>query len=126
MLDTLQVSECAVFQEAIGQTDALRGILKCLSRTLSEERQEAAALLYELSKSDSLCERIGSTNGAILYLVGMTSSNSDNVVAVEKAEMALENLERIDQNVRQMAESGRIQPLLRRLIDGKSNRSVEF
>ncbi|KAG6550122.1 hypothetical protein Mapa_008078 [Marchantia paleacea] len=113
-------------KEAIGQTDALRSILKCLSRTVSEERQEAAALLYELSKSDSLCERIGSTNGAILYLVGMTSSNSDNVVAVQKAEMALENLERIDQNVRQMAESGRIQPLLRRLIDGPEDVRYEM
>ncbi|KAL3695517.1 hypothetical protein R1sor_009593 [Riccia sorocarpa] len=113
-------------KEAIGHTDALRSILKCLSRTVSEERQEAASLLYELSKSDKLCERIGSTNGAILYLVGMTSSHSDNVVAVQKAEMTLENLENIDQNVRQMAESGRIQPLLRRLLDGSEDVRYEM
>ncbi|KAL2610273.1 hypothetical protein R1flu_028846 [Riccia fluitans] len=113
-------------KEAIGQTDALRSILKCLSRTVSEERQEAASLLFELSKSEKLCERIGATNGAILYLVGMTSSNSDNLVAVEKAEMTLENLEKIDQNVRQMAESGRIQPLLRRLLSGPEDVRYEM
>jgi hypothetical protein len=77
-------------------------------------------LLLELSKSQSLCEKIGSANGAILILVGMTSTKSENNVAVKNAEKTLENLEKCDKNVRQMAENGRLQPLIKRLIEGNS------
>lgn len=106
-------------QEAIAEAGALRSILKCLARAVSDERQEAASLLYELSISEDVCEQMGETNGLILYLVGITSSKSDHVIAVEKAEATLENLERLDGNVRQLAENGRVQPLLRRLVNGE-------
>ena len=79
-------------------------------------------LLHELSKSYSLCNKIGATNGAILILVGMLSSNSEDVATVEHAELALANLERCDTNVKQMAENGRLQPLLKRLVEGKKLR----
>lgn len=107
-----------LFQEAIGQTDLIRQAVKCLSRDQFQEREEAVALLYDLSKSYPLCEKIGATNGAILILVGMTSSISENVRAAELADLTLTNLERCDNNVLQMAENGRLQPLLDRLIQG--------
>ena len=76
------------------------------------------SLLYELSKLDPICERIGAIYGAILLLVGMVSSKSENGVAVEKAENTLKNLEKYETNVKQMAENGRLQPLLTKLIEG--------
>lgn len=76
------------------------------------------SLLYQLSKLDPICERIGAIYGAILLLVGMASSKSENGVAVEKAENTLKNLEKYETNVKQMAENGRLQPLLTKLIEG--------
>ncbi|KAK9112428.1 hypothetical protein Scep_019947 [Stephania cephalantha] len=98
--------------------DTVRTIVKFLSHELSKEREEAVSLLYELSKSEALCEKIGNVNGAILILVGMTSSKSENVLTVEKAEQTLENLEKCEKNVLQMAENGRLQPLLSLLLEG--------
>eukprot|EP01018_Ginkgo_biloba_P029799 Gb_23646 [translate_table: standard] len=113
-------------KEAIAETDAIRSFVKCLSRELSQEREEAVSLLLELSKSESLCEKIGSVNGAILILVGMTSSKSEHILAVEKADKTLENLEKCDRNVRQMAENGRLQPLLTRLVEGSEETQMEM
>ncbi|KAK1356797.1 hypothetical protein POM88_050053 [Heracleum sosnowskyi] len=97
--------------------DIVRTIVKFLSHEKSE-RDEAISLLYELSKSETLCEKIGSINGAILILVGMTSSKSENLLTIEKAEKTLENLERCESNVRQMADYGKLQPLLTLLLGG--------
>lgn len=96
----------------------MRTIVKFLSHELSKEREGAVSLLFELSKSETLCEKIGSVNGAILILVGMTSSKSENLLTVEKAEKTLENLEKCESNVRQMAENGRLQPLLTQILQG--------
>lgn len=109
-----------LFQEIIAQGDTVRTIVKFLSNAESKEREEAVSLLYELSKSEALCEKIGSVNGAILILVGMASSKSENLLAVEMADSTLENLEVCENNVRQMAENGRLQPLLRLLLEGTS------
>lgn len=98
--------------------DTVRSIVKFLSREQSKEREEAVSLLYELSKSEALCEKIGSIPGAILMLVGMTSSKSDNILTVEKAGKTLENLEKCENNVLQMAENGRLQPLLTQILEG--------
>lgn len=100
--------------------DTIRTIVKFLSHEHSQEREEAVSLLYELSKSESLCEKVGAVNGAILILVGMTSSKSENLLTVEKADRTLENLEKCENNVRQMAENGRLQPLLTLLLEGAS------
>ncbi|KAL9673495.1 hypothetical protein QQ045_029754 [Rhodiola kirilowii] len=99
-------------KEILAQGDTVRTIVKHLWHELSRERAEAVSLLYELSKSIALCEKIGSVNGAVLILVGMTSSQSENVLTSEMADKTLENLERCESNVRQMAEYGRLQPLL--------------
>lgn len=102
----------------MAEGDTARTIVKFLSHEPSIEREEAVSLLYELSKSEPLCEKIGSINGAILILVGMTSSNSEDLSIVEKADKTLENLEKCENNVRQMAENGRLQPLLTQLLEG--------
>ena len=105
-------------QEIMAEGDKVRTIVKFLSHEQSKEREEAVSWLYELSKLESLSDKIGSVNGAILILVGMTSSKSENVLTVEKADKTLENLEKNENNVRQMAENGRLQPLLTLLLEG--------
>ncbi|KAH7567003.1 hypothetical protein ACOSP7_011307 [Xanthoceras sorbifolium] len=105
-------------KEILSQGDTVRTIVKFLSHELSKEREEAVSLLYELSKSEALCEKIGSVNGAILILVGMTSSKSENILTVERADKTLENLEKCENNVRQMAENGRLHPLLTQILEG--------
>lgn len=105
----------------MAEGDTIRTVVKFLSHEQSKEREEAVALLYELSKSERQCEKIGSVNGAILILVGMASSNSENVLTVEKADRTLDNLAQCENNVRQMAECGRLQPLLHLLLEGALN-----
>lgn len=105
----------------MAEGDMVRSIVKFLTHEHSKEREEAVSLLYELSKSEALSEKIGSVNGAILILVGMTSSNSENVLSIEKADKTLENLESCQKNVQQMAECGRLQPLLRLILEGTSS-----
>ncbi|KAF7829470.1 U-box domain-containing protein 44 [Senna tora] len=119
-LETLRivVEEDDENKELLAEGDTVRTIVKFLSHELSKEREEAVSLLYELSKSETLCEKIGSINGAILILVGMTSSKSEDILTVEKADKTLENLEKCENNVRQMAENGRLQPLLTQLLEG--------
>eukprot|EP00250_Pteridium_aquilinum_P012012 c20452_g1_i2 orf=270-3377(-) len=113
-------------KEAIGETVAIRSCVKCLSRDVQKEREEAASLLYELSKYPPLCEKIGNESGAILVLVGIVSSDSDNDITAQKAEKTLENLEGCDQNVRQMAVNGRLLPLLQRLVEGGEEVRLEM
>ncbi|KAG5030490.1 hypothetical protein JHK82_014101 [Glycine max] len=119
-LETLRVvvEEDDENKELLAEGDTVRTVVKFLSHELSKEREEAVSLLYELSKSATLCEKIGSINGAILILVGMTSSKSEDLLTVEKADKTLENLEKCESNVRQMAENGRLQPLLTQLLEG--------
>lgn len=105
-------------KDIMAEGDTIRTIVKFLSHEQSKEREEAVFLLFELSKSEALCEKIGSVNGAILMLVGITSSSSENVLTVERADKTLENLEKCENNVRQMAENGRLQPLLTLLLKG--------
>lgn len=104
----------------MAEGDTVRTIVKFLFHEQYKEREEAVSLLFELSKSETLCEKMGSINGAILILVGLASSKSENVATIENAEKTLENLEKCERNVRQMAEIGRLQPLLTVLHEGAS------
>ncbi|KAI3762170.1 hypothetical protein L1987_52594 [Smallanthus sonchifolius] len=113
-------------KEIMAEGDKVRTLVKFLSHEQSIEREEAVSLLFELSKSESLCDKIGSVNGAILILVGMTSSKSENLLVVEKADKTLENLEKNENNVRQMAENGRLQPLLTLLLEGSPEIKVSM
>ncbi|KAJ6731197.1 RING-TYPE E3 UBIQUITIN TRANSFERASE [Salix viminalis] len=116
--DNKVVPGLLVIAAILAEGDTVRTIVKFLSHEPSIEREEAVSLLLELSKSEALCEKIGSINGAILILVGMTSSKSENLSTVEKADKTLENLEKCENNVRQMAENGRLQPLLNQILEG--------
>ncbi|CAN7130459.1 U-box domain-containing protein 43 [Brassica rapa] len=102
----------------VAEGDTVRTIVKFLAKEPARGREAAVSLLFELSKSELLCEKIGSVHGAILLLVGLTSSKSENVSTVEKADLTLTNLERSEENVRQMASNGRLQPLLAKLRGG--------
>lgn len=104
----------------MAEGDTVRTIVKFLSHEKSKEKDEAISLLCELSKSRTVCEKIGSINGAILILVGMTGSKSENPLTVEKAEKTLENLEKSESNVKQLADYGKLQPLLTLLLEGTS------
>lgn len=107
-----------LLQEAIAAGETIRTIVKILSHEHSEETKEAVSLLYELSKSRSLCEKIGGVSGTILLLVGMASTKLENTITLEKTLKTLENLDKCEDNVKQMAENGRLQPLLTRLLEG--------
>lgn len=113
-------------KEIMAEGDNVRTIVKFLSHEHSKEREEAVSLLYELSKSEMQCEKIGAVNGAILFLVGMTSSNSEDLLTIEKAEQTLDNLAQCESNVRQMAECGRLQPLLTLLLEGSSETKLSM
>ncbi|KAG6505970.1 U-box domain-containing protein 44-like isoform X1 [Zingiber officinale] len=118
-LETLRVaSEEDDNKEAIAAGDTIRRIVKFLSPEHSQETEEAVSLLYELSKSETLCEKIGGVSGVILILVGMASSKSEKHLTIERADKTLENLGKSENNVRQMAENGRLQPLLKLLLEG--------
>ncbi|XP_023741242.1 U-box domain-containing protein 43 [Lactuca sativa] len=106
--------------------DNVNTIVKLLSDEQPKVREEAISLLFELSKSEAMCEKIGSVNGAILILIGMTSCKSENVSTVEKADKILGNLENNENNARQMAENGRLQPLLTLLIEGSPEIKVSM
>ncbi|KAL1814978.1 hypothetical protein DCAR_0519193 [Daucus carota subsp. sativus] len=105
-------------KEVMAEGDTVRTIVKFLSHEKSKEKDEAISLLCELSKSRTVCEKIGSINGAILILVGMTGSKSENPLTVEKAEKTLENLEKSESNVKQLADYGKLRPLLTLLLEG--------
>ncbi|KNA18835.1 hypothetical protein SOVF_067100 [Spinacia oleracea] len=121
-LETLRViaEDDSDMKEVMGEGFTVRTIVKFLSpeQTLRKEKEEAISLLYELSKSQNLSEKIGSINGAILILIGMASSKSENILSVDKAHKTLDNLAQSENNVRLMAESGRLQPLLTLLLEG--------
>ncbi|CAH8347018.1 unnamed protein product [Eruca vesicaria subsp. sativa] len=105
-------------KEILAEGDTVRTLVKFLSHEPSKGKEAAVSLLFELSKSEALCEKIGSVNGALILLVGLTSSNSVNVSIVEKADRTLENMEKSEEIVRQMASYGRLQPLLGKILEG--------
>ncbi|KAG8061978.1 hypothetical protein GUJ93_ZPchr0003g17175 [Zizania palustris] len=111
-------------KDELAKGDTIRTIIKFLSNEHAQERELAVSLLHELSGHEPTCERIGAVYGAVLLLVGMASSKSESAVAVEKAESTLRNLDRFDANVKQMADNGRLQPLLTRLLQGDPEMQV--
>lgn len=106
--------------------DNIRTIVKFLSHGHVQEKEQAASLLYELSEYKPLSEKIGSVPGAILILVGLSSSKVENLLTIDWAEKTLVNLESCEKNVRQMAENGRLQPLLRLLLQGSPDTQLSM
>ncbi|KAM3255241.1 hypothetical protein ACQJBY_048547 [Aegilops geniculata] len=93
-------------KDEIAAGDNIRTIVKFLSHGHVQEKEQAASLLYELSQYKPLAEKIGSIPGAILILVGLSSSKIENLFTVNRADKTLVNLESCEKNVRQMAENG--------------------
>lgn len=91
--------------------------VKLLSSSHQATRHATLDFLLELSKMHSLCECIGSSTGAILLLVTIKCSSND-VHASSKASEILHNLESHAANIKQMAESGDMEPLLNHLTEG--------
>ncbi|KAG2620355.1 U-box domain-containing protein 44-like [Panicum virgatum] len=110
----------------IAAGDNIRTIVKFLNHGQTQEKEKAVSLLYELSENKALSERIGSVPGAILILVGLSSSKVENLLIIDRAEKTLENLESCEKNVRQMAENGRLQPLLRLLLEGSPDMQLSM
>ncbi|KAK9740175.1 hypothetical protein RND81_03G016800 [Saponaria officinalis] len=121
-LKTLRVlaEQDSNMKEFMTEGDTVRTTVKILSSEQSTEREkaEAVSLLYELSTSQNLCEKVGAVQGTIPILVRMTGSESENVKTAEKADKTLDNLAHSENNLRQMAEFGRLEPLLTLLLSG--------
>ncbi|KAM0831742.1 hypothetical protein ACQ4PT_065335 [Festuca glaucescens] len=113
-------------KDEIATRDNIRSIVKFLSHGHVQEKEQAASLLYELSEYKPLSEKIGSVPGAILILVGLSSSKVENLLTIDRAEKTLVNLESCEKNVRQMAENGRLQPLLRLLLQGSPDTQLSM
>ncbi|XP_026402047.1 U-box domain-containing protein 44-like [Papaver somniferum] len=95
--------------------------MEFIVRSLARRRESklAVALLLELSKNDRVRDHIGKTQGCILLLVTISSSD-DNQAAKDSREL-LENLSALDQNIIEMAKSNYFKPLLHRLSSGPEN-----
>uniref|UniRef100_A0ACD5YJ32 Uncharacterized protein n=1 Tax=Avena sativa TaxID=4498 RepID=A0ACD5YJ32_AVESA len=113
-------------KDEIAAGDNIRTIVKFVSHGHIQEKEQAAYLLFELSEDKPLSEKIGSVPGAILILVGLSSSKAENLLTIDRAEKTLVNLESCEKNVRQMAENGRLQPLLRLLLQGSPDTQLSM
>jgi len=105
-------------QEAVSEGDTIRTIIKFIDCEDCQERELAVSALCDLSKSELVCVKISELNGAILILGKVSGNKADNPTIAEKAERTLGNLDRCENNAVQMAENGRLEPLLNLLIEG--------
>ncbi|KAI4381403.1 hypothetical protein MLD38_007475 [Melastoma candidum] len=112
-------------KEMIANIIDINKLIKLLSSSHQPTRHATLDFLLELSKVPSLCERIGSSTGAILLLV-TSKYNSNDAHALAKARDILHNLESHPANVKQMAENGDIEPLLKHLIEGNEEKKQEM
>ncbi|KAA8529286.1 hypothetical protein F0562_033915 [Nyssa sinensis] len=104
-------------KEIIATTIDLSMIIKMLSSNDQPIRHTSLLLLLELSRSQSLCEKIGSVTGGILMLITIKYKQSSDAFASEKADEILRNLERSPDNIKLMADNGLLEPLLNHLIE---------
>ncbi|KAI3992205.1 hypothetical protein MKX01_021613 [Papaver californicum] len=65
-------------------------------------------------------------SGATLILLGMSNSDSENVLEVERADKILDNLGKCENNVLQVAENGRLQPLFTLQLEGSPDAKLEM
>ncbi|CAL8994772.1 unnamed protein product [Prunus brigantina] len=113
-------------KEMIAQTTNISTIIKMLSSSHQSIRHESLLYLLELSRSQSLCERIGSVTGAILMLIRIKYRRSIDAFASEKADEILRNLEHSPNNIKNMAENGLLEPLLKNLTEGCEEMMMEM
>lgn len=105
-------------QEMVAKEMAISTVIKMLSSNHQPIRHAALLLLLELSRSQYLCEKIGSVTGGILMLITIKYNWSSDNFALEKADQILKNLETSPNNIKRMAENGYLEPLLHYLTEG--------
>lgn len=93
-------------------------IIRMLSNNHQPVKHTSLLLLLELSRSQSLCEKIGSVTGGILILIAMKYRETSDAFASDKADEILRNLEGSPENIKRMADNGLMEPLLNHLIEG--------
>lgn len=113
-------------KDAVVDMGALKLAVQSLNSGVEKERECAVGLLYELSTYPSMSLRIGSEKGAIVGLMGVTSAHNGNAEISNLAEHTLLNLENVDANALQMAEAGRLKPVLARLCQGSEETQVKL
>ncbi|XP_066399895.1 U-box domain-containing protein 44-like [Miscanthus floridulus] len=125
-LETIQefASETDQDREAVSEGDTIRTIIKFIDCEDCQERELAVSALCDLSKSELVCGKISELNGAVLILGKVSGSKADNPTIAEKAERTLGNLDRCETNAVQMAENGRLEPLLNLLIEGSPEKQL--
>ncbi|CAD6223901.1 unnamed protein product [Miscanthus lutarioriparius] len=111
-------------REAVSEGDTIRTIIKFIDCEDCQERELAVSALCNLSKSELVCGKISELNGAVLILGKVSGSKADNPTIAEKAERTLGNLDRCENNAVQMAENGRLEPLLNLLIEGSPEKQL--
>ncbi|XAR65330.1 Ubiquitin--protein ligase [Bertholletia excelsa] len=113
-------------KEMVVMTTNMSIIIKMLSSNHGPTRHASLLLLLELSRSQSLCPRIGSVTGAILTLITTIHKRSSDTIASEIADEILRNLERSPENIKCMAENGLLEPLLNHLTKGSEDVKMEM
>ncbi|KAK6921851.1 U-box domain, partial [Dillenia turbinata] len=113
-------------KEMIAKTMAISSTIRMLSSNHRPIKHASLLFLLELSKSQGLCEAIGSAPGGILLLITIKYNWAVDGFASQKAEQVLMNLEKSPNNVKLMAENGLLEPLLNRLIRGSEEMKMEM
>lgn len=113
-------------KKMVGESGTISKAIKMLSSNHQLIRHASLLLLLELSRSESLCEEIGLINGAILMLVTIKYNQSNDSIGSENADKILKNLEIHPKNIKRMAESGLLEPLLNHLTEGSEEMKMEM
>ena len=103
-------------QEVIVEAGVGRRIVKQICR--GEKGLDAIAVLLELSKKETLRDKIGATKDLIPLLVSLL--HNDNPDVSQKAQGTLQNLSSNTSFVIKMAEAGHFQPFVSRFNQGFS------
>ncbi|XP_068642024.1 putative U-box domain-containing protein 42 [Aristolochia californica] len=113
-------------KESISHTKAIPTTFQMLSSDRPPERHLALSFLLKISRSEPLCENMGSVGGGILKLITMKYSTQEDASAAEKADGVLKNLEKSPKNIKLMAENGLLDPLLNHLTEGSEDTQMEM
>ena len=111
-----------LLQEMVAEELDFSALIRMLSSNYEPVRHASLLLVLELSKSKTLCDKIGLVTGAILMLITIKYRTSIDGFASEKASETLENLEKSPDNIKRMAESGFLEPLLSNLAEGNTKK----
>ncbi|XP_057995078.1 putative U-box domain-containing protein 42 isoform X2 [Hevea brasiliensis] len=113
-------------KEMIAQMADISTVIKMLSSGHQPIRHAALMLLLEFSRSQLLCQKIGSVPGGILMLIRSKYNQSVDAFSSEKADEILRKLERSPENIKHMAENGLLEPLLNHLTEGSEEIQMEM